>query len=85
MMDGYVEIAKQIKKRDNPRKIGPCMGILRSKSPYTVDIFGGEYILTEGENLAVCDSVVNALVGDSILCVPEDSQNFFYAVAKIRR
>lgn len=84
MIDGYNRLAKELKKRDNKTKIGACHGVVKSTNPFIVSVFG-EYTLEEGDNLSVCETAQGAKVGETVLCVPQEDQQHFFAVARIRR
>ena len=83
MSDAFDRLADTIKENKNKKKIGVRAGVIKSTSPFIVSI-DDEYIFTEGEELTLCEAVVNLKVGDKVLCVPEEDQQHFYAVGKIR-
>ena len=84
MTDGFNELAQEIKERDNKKRIGPCTGIVKSNSPFVVTILNGEMTLHEDEELIICQAIENIEVGKEVLVIPQDDQQLFYAVAKIR-
>ena len=83
MSDEFDRLADTIKENKNKKKIGARTGIIKSTSPFIVSL-DGEYTLIEGEELFLCEAVVNLKAGDKVLCIPEEDQQHFYAVGRIR-
>lgn len=51
------ELGAELKKRDNPRPIGPCIGKVESLSPVVVSIQNGRYML-RADQLYVCNQLL---------------------------
>ena len=51
------ELAKQLKAMRNPKLIGPSIGKVTKAKPLTVSIADGLILLTEGEDLSVCEKL----------------------------
>ena len=83
MTDEFDKLADTIKENKNKKKIGVRTGVVKSTSPFIVSI-DDEYILTEGEELILCETAFYLETGDKVLCIPEEDQQHFYAVGKIR-
>lgn len=52
-----VELAKQFKKRDNKRSMGPQIGEVLSVNPLKISILGNKAVLTEAQ-CYICSNVV---------------------------
>ena len=51
------ELAKQLKAMRNPKLIGTSIGKVTKANPLTVSIADGLVVLTEGEDLSVCEKL----------------------------
>lgn len=56
-MNHIVELAKEIKNRDNPDVDEAIIGKLMSVNPITISLFNGQAIYTEGVNCYICENL----------------------------
>ena len=55
MSNNIAKLAKEIHKRDNKKRIGPCVGtVVNPNTPVTVSICDGAVLLEQGENAHLC-------------------------------
>jgi hypothetical protein len=87
-----IDLAKQLKSRNNTDKIGIIVGTVVSESPLTISILGGD-VLVSGNNLYVCRNATTYTMAVSpsgtatheglkandqvALMATEDNQKFF--------
>lgn len=57
-MSWEIEIAREFKKRNNPKLIGATIGKVLSVTPFQASILGGQIIL-DYENCYICSSLLN--------------------------
>lgn len=51
------DLAKEFKKRDNKKPIGPCIGVVLSTVPAKISIQDGHFIL-EGDMIYICNQIL---------------------------
>ena len=51
------ELGAELKKRDNPKPLGACIGKVESLSPVTISIQSGKYML-RAEQLYICNQIL---------------------------
>lgn len=56
-MSWEIELAKEFRKRENPKLIGACIGIVTSVSPFSGSILDGQ-ILLDPSNTYVCNGLL---------------------------
>ena len=57
MDDWAYQMAQQLKSRNNPKPIGPCIGVVVSTSPVKISLQDGQFML-EGEQVYVCNQIL---------------------------
>ena len=57
MYDLAYQMAQQLKSRNNPKPIGPCIGVVVSTSPVKISLQDGQFML-EGEQVYVCNQIL---------------------------
>lgn len=84
-MDGYSELAKMLKDRDNKPYIGPQVGKVESMDP-SIKVSLGDSILLESEDLIIAGSIVPALDnGDEVILIPSGDYQTYYLLDRAVR
>ena len=96
-MDSYIELAKEIHKRNNSAKIGICVGEVISRTPVTIRIyFSGvpldfdEFFNVEGlvngnTGVTTGDLYVKEYpieIGDKFICIAGNDNQSLYVIGK---
>lgn len=80
-MSWDVELAKELKKRNNPSTIGPQIGEVISINPIKVSIYNNRVILTNSNSYRC--SKLEVAPGDKVLCLPTSNGQTFFIVDKV--
>lgn len=96
-MDNYTKLAKEIRKRDNKKVIGICVGEVTSLTPVNIRIYyNGEPInkteffdvkglMNGGSNITKGDLYVEEYpveIGDRFLCIAANDNQSIYVIGK---
>lgn len=78
------DLAREFKKRNNKKSIGPCVGVIQSISPLRASICDGQ-IMIDDSNGYTCKSVSEVFkTGDNVLIIPSGDDQKFFIVDVIR-
>jgi len=75
-----VELAKELKKRNPKKLIGPQIGIVTNTNPLTISILGNRAIITK---LYACSKLYPIEINDKVLCLPTDNGQKFFIIDKV--
>ncbi len=96
-MDGYIELAKEIHSRNNPTKIGICVGEVTSLTPVNIRIyyngksidydefFNLEGLINGGTGITTGDLFVKEYpveIGDKFICIAGNDNQSLYVLGK---
>lgn len=97
-MDNYIELAKEIHKRNNKNQIGICMGEVISLTPVTIRIYYNgvpldftEFFNVEGlingntkvtENNELYVPEYPVKIGDKFICIAGNDNQSLYVIGK---
>lgn len=96
-MDSFIELAKEIHSRNNPEKIGICVGEVTSLTPVTIRIyyrgepldfdefFNCEGMINGGTGVTTGDLYVDSYpvnIGDKFVCVAGNDNQSLYVLCK---
>ncbi len=97
-MDSYIELAKEIHSRNNPKKVGICVGEVTSLTPVNIriyyngeslnftDFFSFEGIINGGTGVTSGDLFVKEYpikIGDKFICVAGKDNQCLYVLGKL--
>lgn len=78
-----IELAKQLKKRDNIPLFGAVLGNVISISPLKITIFDNKVIL-DNSHCHICSAIYNLLaIGDKVLCLPTSNGQKYFIIDKV--
>jgi len=84
-LDGFSELAKMLKERDNKLYSGPQVGKVVT-SPPNIKVSLGDSIFLEKEDLVIGSSVlVNLVDGDEVILFPSGAHQIYYLIDKAVR
>ncbi len=78
-MSWDVELAKQLKQRDNKPQIGVLIGKVISAEPFKVSILEGKIIL---DNPFRCNNYI-PYTNDSVVCLPDSTGQMYVVIDKV--
>lgn len=81
-MSWDVELAKELKSRDNKTPIGAQLGKVISSNPLEIAILDNKAILNNN-NSYVCSSAVGISIGDKVLCLASSDGQTFFIIDKV--
>lgn len=81
-MSWDIDLAKELKKRDNAEPIGAILGEVISIEPIKISILGNKAIL-DNSNIYLCSKVTGVIKGDKVLCLPTADEQTFFIVDKV--
>ena len=76
------DLAKELKKRNNVKRIGNLLGTVLSTSPIRIGILGNAAIL-DSSNSLLCRNATGLTIGNRVLVISDADGQFFYIVDKI--
>ena len=74
-----VDLAKELKKRNNKTSSGPLIGNIIAVNPLKISIFDGKVIIS---NMYIC-SRLSVEIGDNVLCIPTADEQKYFIVDKV--
>lgn len=80
-MSWDIELAKELKNRNNKKQLGPQIGEVISINPLRVTILNNRAIL-DNSNSYICSKLIIE-IGDSVLCIPTADEQKFFIVDKV--
>jgi len=82
-MNWDIELAKQLKKRDNIPLFGAVLGNVISISPLKITILENRVILDDN-HCYICSVIYNLLaIGDKVLCLPTSNGQKYFIIDKV--
>lgn len=82
-MSGVEKLAHEIKKRNNPKKIGQQVGKVTEVNPLKVSLCDGAIVLDD-EITAICQAATFMKIGDEVLCEPMEDEQSWVIIDRIR-
>ena len=96
-MDSYIELAKEIRSRNNPKKIGICVGEVTSLTPVNIrvyyngepldfgEFFNVEGLINGGTGTTTAELYVSEYpvkIGDKFICIAGNDNQSLYVLGK---
>lgn len=96
-MDSYIELAKEIRSRNNPKKIGVCVGEVTSLTPVNIrvyyngepldfdEFFNVEGLINGGTGITTAELYVSEYpvkIGDKFICIAGNDNQSLYVLGK---
>lgn len=96
-MDSYIELAKEIHSRNNPKKVGICVGEVTSLTPVNIrvyyngepldfdEFFNVEGLINGGTGVTTAELYVSEYpvkIGDKFICIAGNDNQCLYVISK---
>lgn len=96
-MDSYIELAKEIHSRNNPKKVGICVGEVTSLTPVNIrvyyngepldfdEFFNVEGLINGGTGITTAELYVSEYpvkIGDKFICIAGNDNQSLYVLGK---
>jgi hypothetical protein len=81
-----VTLAKELKLRENPAKIGAVLGTVINANTLQISILDGKVILDK-THLYICNGLLRTGIknGDNILLIPTESEQIYFAIDTVTK
>lgn len=99
-MDSYIELAKEIHSRNNPKKVGICVGEVTSLTPVNIrvyyngesldfdEFFNVEGLINGGTGVTTAELYVSEYpvkIGDKFICIAGNDNQCLYVLGKYEK
>ena len=96
-MDSFIELAKEIHSRNNPKRVGICVGEVTSLTPVNIrvyyngepldfnEFFNVEGLINGGTGVTTAELYVSEYpvkIGDKFICIAGNDNQCLYVIGK---
>lgn len=81
-MSYAIDFAKELKNRNNVKRVGNLVGTVLSVTPLKIGILNNEVML-DNSNCYLCSSLIDLIINDKVLVISDALGTEFYIVDKV--